>query len=328
MNSAHDSAAQIHDHTHDHALPQTPADVADQKRAMRLSFGIGVLMFFGKIFAYIITGSAAILSDAAESVVHVAAVAFAAYSLWLSFRPVDPSHQYGHDKIHFFSAGFEGGMIVLAAFYIIYVSIEKWIGGLHLENLGRGTFIVAAAAILNGGLGAYLVIAGRRHRSLILIANGRHVLTDCYTSAGVIVGLLLALWTGWLPIDPIVAIVVALNILWTGGRLIRQSIGGLMDEADPQVTAAIRELLDRRTRQLGIQYHGLRHRPAGTTLWVELHLIFNGDIPLREAHALATQLETEIQSAFPGAVEVITHLESAEDHAAIHPRNHFESFED
>ena len=142
----------------------------------------------GLLHAHWITGSAAILSDAAESVVHIVAVSFAAYSLWLSLKPPDRSHLYGHDKISFFSAGFEGAMIVMAAFYIMYVSIQKWIAGLKLEQLGVGTGLIVLASLINGGLGFFLIAMGKKHRSLILEANGRHVLTDCWTSIAVVVG--------------------------------------------------------------------------------------------------------------------------------------------
>ena len=183
-----------------------PQNSRPQRFAMRLWLGVGFFMLASKIAAYWLTGSAAILSDAAESVVHIVAVSFAAYSLWLSLKPPDHSHLYGHDKISFFSAGFEGAMIVMAAFYIIYVSIQKWMAGLKLEHLGLGTGLIVLASLINGGLGFFLIAMGKKHRSLILEANGRHVLTDCWTSIGVVVGLTLAMFTGWLEFDPLVAI--------------------------------------------------------------------------------------------------------------------------
>jgi len=295
---------------------------------MRLSLGVGFLMLATKVFAYWLTGSAAILSDAAESVVHVVAVSFAAYCLWLSSKPADRSHYYGHDKISYFSAGFEGGMIVLAAFYIIYVSVQKWIAGLRIEHLGAGTLLVLAAGLVNGALGGYLVWMGRKHHSLILVANGKHVLTDCWTSLGVIVGLSLALVTGWLHFDPIVAILAALNILWSGGKLMRQSVGGLMDEVDLETETRLRELLNEMTSKLGIEYHGLRHRNAGTTIWVEFHLLFAKGIPLEMAHAQATQIEERIAREFGMRTEVITHLETLEDHHEVHTHEHYEQLPD
>ena len=295
-----------------------------QRFAMRLSLGVGFFMLASKMVAYWITGSAAILSDAAESVVHVVAVSFAAYSLWLSLKPPDRTHLYGHDKISFFSAGFEGAMIVMAALYIIYVSVQKWITGLRLENLGSGIALILLASLINGVLGLYLVSIGKKHGSLILEANGRHVLTDCWTSFGVVLGLSLAMLTGWLVLDPIVAILVALNILWSGGQLMRRSIGGLMDEVDPIVEARLKELLDALTSQLGLRYHGLRHRSTGNTIWVEVHLLFSKGIPLESAHALATQIEEQIARELPKHTEVITHLETAEDHAKVHHHPHYE----
>ena len=300
----------------------TEKDLALQQFAMRLSLAVGFFMLASKTFAYWLTGSAAILSDAAESVVHVVAVSFAAYSFWLSVKPADSSHHYGHDKISFFSAGFEGAMIIIAAFYIIYVSIEKWITGLKLENLGAGTGLTFLAALINGGLGFYLVIVGKKKNSLILEANGKHVLTDSWTSLGVVVGLGLAMITGWLVLDPIVAILVALNILWTGSQLIRRSIGGLMDEVDPETEARIKHLLAPVTQTHGIEYHCLRHRSTGTTLWMELHLLFPKGILLENAHAIATQIEDRLKDNFPTRTEVTTHLETLEDHAEIHTDRH------
>lgn len=299
-------------------------DARTQHFAMRLSLGVGFFMLASKIVAYWLTGSAAILSDAAESVVHVVAVSFAAYSLWLSLKPPDRSHLYGHDRISFFSAGFEGAMIVMAAFYIIYVSIQKWMAGLKLEHLGLGTGLIVLASLINGALGFFLIAMGKKHRSLILEANGRHVLTDCWTSIGVVIGLTLAMFTGWLEFDPVVAILVALNILWSGGQLIRRSIGGLMDEVDPAVEAQLKRLLDSLTAQLGLQFHGLRHRSTGNTLWVEFHLLFPVNTPLVSAHALATKIEEDLELQWTGRIEVLTHLETLEDHQQIHSHSHFE----
>ena len=213
---------------------------ADRKAlsvAMTLSLVIGLLMFVMKVGAYLLTGSAAILSDAAESVVHVAAVIFAAYSLRLSYKPADESHLYGHAKISFFSAGFEGAMIILAALYIIYESVHKWLTGLRLENLGFGVVLTAAAVVINGALGAYLVWLGRRKNSIILEANGKHVLTDCWTSVAVLVGLGLVLVTRWLPFDPICGIIMACNILLSGTGLMTillRRLDGQSRPGDPE----------------------------------------------------------------------------------------------
>lgn len=292
--------------------------VRQQKLAMTLSLVVGFFMLTGKMYAYLITGSAAILSDAAESVVHVLAVAFAAFSLWLSFKPADPSHPYGHDKISFFSAGFEGAMIIFAAFFIIYESILKWVRGLQIENLDTGTLFVAGAAAINAALGGYLVWQGKRHHSLILIANGKHVLTDSWTSLGVIVGLVLVMVTDWLPFDPILAILVALNILWSGGKLIRQSIGGLMDEGDAATHETLIEVLAKETQDRGLQYHELRHRNSGTSLWIDFHLLFPNSTTVEQAHWKATEVEAALKAAFPTSVVITTHLEPMIDHDQPH----------
>lgn len=297
----------------------SPEESKNQRRmAINLSLVIGFGMLAGKWYAYLITGSAAILSDAAESVVHVLAVIFAAFSLWLSTQPPDASHPYGHEKISFFSAGVEGALIVLAALVIIYQAVLKLVTGFELENLGTGSLFVAGAATINAGLGYFLVWQGKRLGSLILIANGKHVLTDSWTSFGVIVGLLLTMWTGWLPFDPIFAILVAMNITWSGGKLIRQSIGGLMDEGDAEIEARIRNIVSLEVRNRDLRYHELRYRYTGTSLWVELHLIFPPSTPIERAHWQATEIEAAIQSALPLPVTVTTHLEPEDTHDRAH----------
>jgi cation diffusion facilitator family transporter len=305
----------------EHPLAQGPQQDADrriQMFAMGLSLLVGLAMFAIKVGAYALTGSAVILGDASESVVHVAAVVFAFCSLRLSYRPADPSHLYGHAKISFFSAGFEGAMIVLAAAYIIFEAIRKWVTGLELENLGLGTSLTVLAMLINGALGSYLIWTGKRRNSIILQANGKHVLTDCWTSLGAVCGLGLALLTGWLPWDPIAAIVVALNILWSGFGLMRQSVSGLMDVADPQLHPQIIELLDRQTQSHGVAYHDLRHRHMGDAYWVEVHLLFPGSMPIREAHRIATQIENAVADSLAPHSYVTTHLESIEDHDRVH----------
>ena len=235
----------------------------DARVAMRLSLIVGLVMLVGKVTAYFMTHSAAIFSDAAESVVHVVAVAFAAFSLRLSTKPAAPQFLYGYERITFFSAGFEGAMIIVAAIAILIEAIRKWMAGLQLENLGAGTVLVLLAGIVNAGLGFYLLRVGRRTNSMILEADGKHVLTDSWTSLGVVGGLGLVLLTHWKPFDPLVAIAVAVNILWSGGRLVWHSAVGLLDYSDPQHGRQIRERLDAICSELAIQYHGVRYRTTG-----------------------------------------------------------------
>lgn len=294
------------------------SEIRRLRMAMGLSLSVGFGMLALKVFAYMVTGSVAIFSDASESVVHVVAVSFAAYSLSLSLKPADRSHLYGHDKIAFFSAGFEGAMIILAAIYIIYLSADKLRHGLEIQNLGKGTLLTLVAALINSALGGYLVWVGKKHGSLVLEANGKHVLTDSWTSFGVVAGLGLALATGWMPLDPLVAILVAANILWTGGKLLRRSVGGLMDEGDPEIEARIFRVLTEATADAGIKFHCLRHRHTGSRTWVEVHLLFPQDTKLSAAHRMATEVEDRVRQEFGLRAEVLTHLETLEDHEQVH----------
>lgn len=179
-------------------------------------------------------------------------------------------------------------MIVIAAFYIIYEAVSKWIAGLYLENLGTGTALTGFAALLNGFLGFYLLQKGKKNNSIILEANGKHVLTDSWTSLGVLAGLALTLLTGWLPWDPIFAILVAINILYSGFGLIKRSVSGLMDAADPKIHKKIIEILEKETKSYGILFHNVLHRNLGNLLWVDLHLLFPQNTSIKEAHR-ATQ---------------------------------------
>jgi cation diffusion facilitator family transporter len=309
-------------------LPNSAAARRDQELrearfAMRLSLGVGVLMLLGKSTAYYMTGSAAILSDFAESVVHVIAVAFAAFSLRLSAKPAAPTFLYGYERISFFSAGFEGAMIVIAAIWILVEAIEKWLAGLPLDHLGTGTLLLLGAGMLNGWLGWYLLRVGKRSHSLILEADGKHVLTDCFTSFGVVAGLGLVMLTGWKPFDPLVAIAVAINILWSGGRMAWRSAVGLLDYSDPDTGKQIREKLDAICSELGVHYHGVRYRTTGYRQIIEVHLLFPHATAVGEAHRLATALEERLPVELAKPAEVITHLESLEDHEHVRAIEHY-----
>lgn len=291
--------------------------------AMRLSLAVGVVMLLGKTTAYYMTGSAAILSDFAESVVHVIAVAFAAFSLRLSIKPAAPTFLYGYERITFFSAGFEGAMIIVAAIWILIETVEKWLAGLPLEHLGSGTLLLLAAGLLNAWLGWYLLRVGKRTHSLILEADGKHVLTDSFTSFGVVAGLGLVMLTGWKPFDPLVAMAIAANILWSGGRLAWRSAVGLLDYSDPTTGKQIRGHLDRLCRELGVHYHGVRYRTTGYRQIIEVHLLFPHATSVGEAHRLATMLEEQLPVELAQPAEVITHLESLEDHEDVHSTEHY-----
>ena len=298
-------------------------ELREARFAMRLSLIFGLVMLLGKSTAYFMTHSAAIFSDAAESVIHVIAVAFASFSLRLSTKSASPQFLYGYERITFFSAGFEGAMIIVAAFAIFYESIRRWIAGLQLEHLGTGVLLVLVAGILNAGLGYYLLRVGRRTHSLILEANGKHVLTDSWTSFGVVGGLGLVLLTHWRPFDPLIAIAVAANILWSGGHLVWNSAVGLLDYSDPQAGKKIRGQLDAICADLAIQYHGVRFRTTGYRLIIEVHLLFPRLTSVSEAHRLATILEERLPAELGIPAEVTTHLESLEDHEDVHREEHY-----
>lgn len=289
-----------------------------QMFSIRLSLAVGVLMLAIKWYAYAITSSAAILSDAAESIVHIVAVGFAAFSMSLMYRPPDKSHPYGHDKISFFSAGVEGFLIVLAAGFIIYEAVRRLIVGVELQNLDLGMYFTLGASVINLGLGWYLVRQGKRTNSLILVANGKHVLTDSWTSFGVVGGLVLVLLTGWLPFDPLFAVAVALNIVWSGATLIRRSVGGLMDEGNPELERSIRAVLDTEVTKRGLHYHELRYRESGNSIWVEYHLLFKHNVPLHDAHQAATEIETVLSTSLPRPGRIISHLEPIKGHDKVH----------
>ena len=291
-----------------------------QRFAMRLSLYFGLLMLAGKTAAWWFTQSAAILSDAAESVIHVVAVAFAFFALRLSQRPANDRFHYGYERISFFSAGFEGAMIILAAAAIVIAAADKWLRGSTIQNLSGGTAFILGASLINLGLGLFLVRQGKRTNSLILEANGRHVLTDSWTSFGVVAGLGLVLLTRWTPFDPLCAIAVALNILWSGGKLAFRAVTGLMDYADPALTRTVKDRLSGAAVEMGFEYHAVRIRNTGNRIIIDLHLLFPFQTAVGDAHRKATGLEQKLPAALGMPCEVVTHLESLEDHGTVHPQ--------
>lgn len=293
---------------------------ADKNFSMRLSFAVGLFMLVLKSYAYFITGSAAILSDASESVIHVFAVGVAAYSMWLSLKPADQNHMYGHEKVSFFSAGVEGAMITAAAIFILYESIYKIIFGIEIQNLEEGFGFILVAVMINLVLGLYLIRKGKIYKSIILEANGKHILTDCWTSIGVLTALMAVKFTGILLFDPIIAILTACNILWTGWKLVKTSIGGLMDQTDAALQQQIVKLLNEQAEEKKLEFHHLRHRQAGDRLFIEFHLLFPTKISLEDAHEIATEIEAYLRSQLEGIVEISTHLEPKKGHNKIHKK--------
>ncbi len=308
-------------------LPTTDKDY--QRPVMMASLAIAFLMLGGKMAAWLITGSAAILSDALESVVHLFATGFAAFSLWYSMQPADEEHPYGHGKVAYFSSGFEGFLIAIAALSILVTAITDIIQGPEIDKINVGLLIIGGLALVNLALGIALVQTGKKHNSIVLKANGHHVLTDMWTSAGAIVGLFLVQWTGIVMLDPIVAIILALNILWTASRLIKESWHGLMEAADPIETRQIVDLLDRALDKGMISgYHQLRHRRVHDRVWIEVHLLFPGDMSVTAAHDESHGVEDAIHKLFPKDRVIFTaHLEP-EGHDDAHSKRFPEPQED
>lgn len=277
-------------------------------RAALYSLLTGLFVLALKGLAYLLTGSLALLSDALESIVNVVAALAAYLALRVSARPPDENHPFGHTKAEYFSAALEGVLVVLAAFSIAKEALPRLVRPVPLEGLGPGLLLGALAGGVNLALALYLIGQGKRHRSPALVADGRHALSDALTSFGVLVGVGLAAWTGFWVLDPLLALVVAANILLMGFHLVRHSVGGLMDEG---LSGEEKERLEAVLSHLppeAIEVHDLKTRRAGPRSFVELHLVVPGRMPVEEAHRLCDELEARLKAALPG-VEVTIHVE-------------------
>lgn len=291
--------------------------------AMATSLAVAVLMLVGKFWATWITGSTAILSDAAESVIHIVATSLAAASLWYASRPADANHPYGHGKIAYFSAGFEGALILIASIVVIGVGIRGLVYGVELHQLDVGIAITAGLGFINLMLGLFLIRVGKQTNQLILVANGKHVLTDMWTSLGVVIGIILVYFTGIVWLDPVMAIVVGVNILVSAILLIRRSVRGLLDEVAEDDTSKLLKCLDEAVAGQTISgYHQLRHRAIDSVMWIEVHVLLPDGMVNLDAHARATLVERRVMELFPTyRVQMTTHIEP-ESHEAAHPVGH------
>ena len=272
-----------------------------RKKAAYISLAIGIGMFITKMTAYLITGSVAIFSDAAESVVHIGATGMALFSIILSSKPADESHLYGHGNIEYFSAGVEGLLIIMAAGYIIYEAVISLINGPMLESLSIGVIFIAAAGFVNLALGYYLITTGKKTNSITLIADGKHVLTDAITSIGVLIGIVLVLITDFILLDPIIAIIVAINIVFTGYKLIRESIGGLMLETNPETLKKISNLLIAMKRDYWIDLHELRYWQSGDRTFMDFHLILPYYFTIQQSHKEEKRIDDELEKEYPNS---------------------------
>ena len=280
-----------------------------------LSIATALLTMGLKSAAWWLTGSVGLLSDALESIVNLLGGMMALSMLTVAERPPDEEHPFGHGKAEYFSSGFEGGLILIAAASIAIASVQRLIHPQPLEALGLGLAVAVGASLLNLASALLLLRAGKKHRSITLEANAHHLLTDVWTSVGVVAGVAVVAFTGWKQLDAVVALIVAANIVWTGFRIIQRSVLGLMDAALPaEDRAAVEKVLS----SFGggdVQFHALWTRHAGSRKFVSVHVLVPGDWTVQRGHHLLEQIEGEIRQTVPGAI-VFTHLESLDDPAS------------
>lgn len=291
---------------------EAPGARPDLTRYAWLSIGAAIVTIVLKSGAYLLTGSVGLLSDAAESTVNLVAAIVALVALRVAAQPSDEKHHFGHSKAEYFSAAIEGIMIFVAAAFILWTSVERFLNPVPLENVGIGLVISVGASAINGAVAVVLLRAGRAHRSITLVADGKHLMTDVWTSAGVVVGVLLVSLTGWLRLDPVIAFLVGCNIIWTGWHLIRASVDGLMDHAlSPEEHDRLVAILDEFDSDQ-VRFHSVQTRVAGHTRFISMHVLLPGTWSIQQGHDLVERLETRLVAEFEHA-QVLTHMEPIED---------------
>ncbi len=279
--------------------------------ALALAAGLGILGV--KFLTYEITGSSAVLSDALESIINVVAGGFVMLSIWMSAKPPDSTHPYGHGKIEYFSAGFEGALIILAAAGVFRTGLAHLFKPRPLPHLDTGMLLLLTATVANLALGLMLLRVGRKTNSLALEADGRHILTDVYTSGGVILSLAIVNSTNWLWVDGAVACLLGGHILVTGSRLVFKAYCGLMDASDPELLSRISDLLSKNRRRSWVDIHQLRAWQAGNNVNIDLHLVLPMDLTLSQAHAEARQIEEILKKKFGPSTSVLIHMDPCLD---------------
>ena len=288
-----------------------------ERVAVSISLGVGLALMGLKFAAYFITGSAAIFSDALESIVNVLASAMALWALSVAHTPADSEHPYGHGKVEFMSAAFEGGMIVLAAVVITFNAFDTLLNPRPMEGLGIGMGLMAVAMAVNGGVGLYLVAVGRRRKSLALEADGHHLLSDAITSIVALAALTIVHFAQTPLVDPLAAMLMAAYIAWMGLRLIRRSAAGLMDKQDIEDDRMLRQLIESHIGPQGktpriCSYHKLRHRHSGRYHWVDFHIMVPSHLSVADGHAIASAIEYELELAL-GEGNATAHIEPCPD---------------
>ena len=282
------------------------------KRYAWLSISAAVATILLKGFAWWLTGSVGLLSDALESFVNLAGALMALAMLSLAGTPADDRHAYGHGKAEYFSSAFEGFLILLAAFSIAYTAIDRWSHPQVLQDVGIGLLVSVVATLINLFAARELLKAGREFNSITLEADAKHLMTDVWTSIGVIIGIGLVWGSGWLSLDPLIALLVALNIVWTGWQLLHRSASGLMDEALPEEQLAAIESVLANYRKQGLDFHALRTRQAGRHAFITLHVLVPGEWTVQRGHDEVEQIEADIRAVVPFS-NLTTHLEPIED---------------
>lgn len=284
----------------------------DLTRYAWLSIAAALVTIGLKTLAWYLTGSVGLLADAAESLVNLVAAIMALVALTVAMKPADKNHHFGHSKAEYFSAAIEGLMIFVAAAFILFSSINRFFNPQELENIGTGLAVSIVAAVVNGVVGIVLIRAGKKHRSITLTADGKHLMTDVWTSAGVVVGVLLVALTGWAQLDAIVAFAVGVNILVTGWQLITQSTAGFMDVSLPKAdNDRIRAILDT-FRSDEIEFHAIRTREAGRRRFMTVHVLVPGTWTVQQGHDLTEDIGEALRAAYP-ELQIICHVEPIED---------------
>jgi cation diffusion facilitator family transporter len=280
-----------------------------------LSIAAALFTILLKAAAYFLTNSVGLLSDALESFVNLAGAIMALAMLTIAARPADEDHLYGHSKAEYFSSGVEGTLILLAAVSIAGASIQRLISPRPLEQIGLGIAVSLAASLINLVVARILLAASKRDNSITLEANSQHLMTDVWTSVGVTIGVGAVMLTGWERLDPIIALIVAANIIWSGIHIVRKSVLGLMDTALPvDEQLIVQKVLDKHM-QKHVQYHALRTRQSGSRRFVSLHVLVPGNWTVQRGHQLLERIEADIRQVLP-SVTVFTHLESLNDPAS------------
>lgn len=265
-----------------------------------------------KAGAYLLTGSVGLLSDALESLVNLVAALAALLALTIAARPPDEEHQFGHDKVEYFAGGFEGALILIAAASIAVAAVSRLLNPQPIEDVGLGLTVSVVASLINLGTARVLLRAGAVYHSITLEADARHLMTDVVTSIGVVLGVGAVAATGWIWLDPLIALAVAANIVHTGASLVHRAGRGLLDTAVPAPEqAAIQGVLERYTQE-GLQFHALRTRQSGARRFVTVHVLVPGAWTVREGHAVAERIERDVRRVLPNAT-VTTHVEPVED---------------